>query len=443
MQRRDVLKGGAVLGMGGALMTASGLTAGDESSLRAPRKAGEDLTFSAEEYKRRYHEVRKAMERDGIQALVVVGTQEWSGGDMSNIHYLGAPVHPAEHSFVIVPLEGKPVSPYAEFGFPTMPPMPPGMRPPWIKSPSSVEFSFQKVPVRELSLNSPDYAAGTVEILKELGLEKGRVGFVSMKNVPADVYAAIAESLPDVQIVDAQHILLDLRLYKSEEEIAFMMRSGYIADRGIEAMMNTARAGVSDYEVFYAIDRACAEAGAPVGGFHLYGSGPWGGPPGSTSNLIIEPGSARTIRHGDMLIPEVTSNYKGYFTQLTVPASIGEPSPSFLKAYEMCKKVHAETRKQFRAGATVREIDAHTAAFTTDLTDGEYTTLFGIQAGEHEYSLWHLDYELRPGAMAYNQPYFMPLKRPGGPFHVFGDAMVLTADSQLTLHESSMNLVVI
>jgi len=443
MQRRDIIKGGMVLGLSGAAMSRAGTAASDSMKPMVQENTQPDLVFSVSEYERRYRGIRKAMESSGIEALVVVGTREWSGGDMSNVHYLGAPVHPAEHSFVVVPLEGKPISPYAEFGFPTMPPMPPGMRPPWIRSPSAVDFDFRKIPVRDMSLNSPDYAKGTVEILQSLGLKKGRVGFVSMKNVPADVFAAVTEALPDLQIVDAQKILLDMRLYKSTEEVEFMKRSGFIADRGIEAMMATAGPGVSDYEVFYAIDRACAEAGAPVGGFQLYGSGPWGGPPGSTSNLILETGSARTIRNGDMLIPEVTSNYKGYFTQLTVPASIGEPPPKFLKAYEMCSKVHEEIRRQFKPGMTVRELDAHAAAFTSDLTNGEFTTLFGVQAGEHEYSLWHIDYEMKPGAMVYNQPFFMPLKSKGGPFHIFGDAMVMTSEAPILLHQSSMELVVI
>ncbi len=449
MQRRDLLKHGALLGL-----AASSLAAGAaipkttsekfrQQSIAMPAGAGGDLRFSKAEYDRRYAGVRSAMEQQDIDALVVIGTREWAGGDMSNVHYLGAPTHLAELSLVVVPREGKPISPYAVFGFPTMPPMPPGKMPPWIKSPSAVEFDFEEIPVRQQSLNSPDYAAGVVQILKNRGLKKGRVGFVSMKNMPADVYAAVSEQLPDVSIVDAQNILLELRQYKSAEEINFMLRSGYIADMGLAAMMDTARAGVSDYDVYFAIDQACAEAGAPVGGFQLYGSGPWNGPPDSTSNLILFPGSARTIKQGDMLIPEVASNYQGYFTQLTVPASIGEPPADFLKAYTMCQQVHAEIRKQFKPGITVSEMDAHVAKFTEDLSDGHFTTLFGVQAGEHEYSMWHIDYELKPGAMVYNQPFFMPLKRPGGPFHVFGDAMIMTEGEPLILHQSSMDLVVI
>ena len=448
MQRRDLLKHSALLGLAATSLPSPAFsqTAAKQyrgTSVSMPSGAGGDLTFSKAEYDRRYTGIRKAMEAQDIDALVVIGTREWAGGDMSNIHYFGAPAHVAELSMVVVPREGKPVSPYANFGFATMPPMPPGKRPPWIKSPSAVEFEFVQIPVREQSVNSPDYARGVVQILKKGGYSKGKIGFVSMKNMPADIYAAVSEALPEVAVVDAQDILLDMRVYKSEEEIRFMQRSGYIADKGLEAMIDTAGVGVSDYDVFYAIDQACAEAGAPVGGFQLYGSGPWNGPPGSTSNLMLTPESARTIQPGDMLIPEVASNYKNYFTQLTVPASIGEPPADFLKVYGMCQKVHAEIRKAFKPGVSVLELDAHAAAFTEDLSDGEYTTLFGIQAGEHEYSLWHIDYELKPGAMGYNQPFFMPLKRPGGPFHVFGDAMVMTESEPLILHQSKMDLVVI
>ena len=449
MQRRELIKNATLLGASVLpFTTAAGVVSSPRekyrsSSVAMPSGAGGMLRFSMAEYERRYQGVRKAMEREGIDALVIIGTHEWSDGDLSNIRYLGAPVHLAELSLMVLPLEGKPIAPYSAFGFPTMPPLPPGMMPPFFQPGSDVDFEYQEVPLRKDTMNSPDYAAGVVQMLKKKGYKTGRIGFVSMKNMPADIYAAVAENFPKLERVDAQHILLDMRLYKSEEEIAFMKRSGYIADKGLEAMIDTAGIGVSDFDVFYAIDKACAEAGAPVGGFQLYGSGPWQGPPGSSSNLKFDSASARTIQKGDMLIPEVASNYKGYFTQLTVPASIGEPPESFLKAYEMCATVHGEVRKLFKPGATVRQVDAMTAEITEEISKGEFTTLFGIQAGEHEYSFWHTDYELRPGAMAYNQPFFLPKKKPGGPFHVFGDAMVMTDDEPIILHQSKMDLVII
>ena len=448
MQRREFIKNASLLGLAATPFANAEVVTTNRAKYRTnsvamPAAAAGELKFSKAEYDRRYQGIRNAMERDGLEAIVVIGTREWSGGDMGNIHYLGAPMHLAELSLMVLPLEGNPVITYSNFEFPTMPPLPPGMSPFMPKVTAPIEFDIDQIPVRDQSLNSPDYAAGVVQILKKLGYKKGKIGFASMKNMPADIYAAVTSSFPNIEIVDAQKILIDMRLYKSQEEIAFMQRSGYIADRGLEAMIDTADVGVSDYDVFYAIDQACAEAGAPVGGFQLYGSGPWGGPPGSSSNIILSPGSARTIRKGDMLIPEVASNYHGYFTQLTVPVSIGEPPESFLSAYDLCSKVHREIRAEFRPGKTVSEMDAFSAAITEDLTDGEFTTLFGIQAGEHEYSFWHMDYELKAGAMAYNQPFFMPLKKPGGPFHVFGDAMVMTEEEPLILHQSKMDHVII
>lgn len=448
MHRRDFIKNASIMGLAASPLASANVLPTSRLDYRrqsvkiSPAIEG-DLQFSKAEYDRRYRGIRAAMEAEGIGALVVVGTKEWSGGDTANIHYLGAPTHMAEHSLMVLPLESDPITPYSNFGFPTMPPLPPGKGPFVPKIPSPVKFNKVNIPVREQALVSPDYAAGVVQMLKSIGLTEGKVGFASMKNVPADIYAAVTANFPKLEIVEAQHIFLSMRLYKSEEEIAFMRRSGFIADRGFEAMLDTADVGVSDYDVFYAIDKACAMAGAPVGGFQLYGSGPWEGPPGSTSNLILYPGSARTIQKGDMLIPEIGSNYKGYFTQLTVPASVGEPSESFLEVYELCKKVHAAIRAEFRPGKTVRELDAFSAEITEELSSGEYTTLFGIQAGEHEYSFWHLDYELKPGAMAYNQPFFFPKKRRGGPFHVFGDAMVMTNDAPIILHQSKMDLVII
>lgn len=448
MERRSFIKTATFAGLAGsALISQLGFAEVSQTSrknfsrVNLPGDIAGDLTFSKAEYDRRYAGIRKAMGEQDIEAIVVVGTKEWAKGDHGNIRYLGAPEHMAEHSAMVLPLNDKPVSIYAGFGFMSLPP---GMSPPTPSVPSPVEFDFEVAPYREGAVNSADNAAAVVSILKKKKLDKARIGIATMKSMPADVVLAIREELPNTTLVDAQDIFLSMRVYKSDEEILFMRRSGYIADKGLEAMIDIADVGVNDIDVFYAIDKACCKAGGPTGGFQLYGSGPYGGPPGSKSSILFNPRSARDIQKGDALIPEVASDYKGYFTQLTVPVSVGEPSDALLAAYDLNDKVYKFIQKEFRPkGQTVLEFDRMVSEFTLDASDGEYKTGFGIQAGEHEYSFWHIDFELKAGAMAYNQPFFLPAKRPGGPFHIFGDAMIMTDGEPILLHQSKMDMVII
>ena len=149
------------------------------------------------------------------------------------------------------------------------------------------------------------------------------------------------------------------------------------------------------------------------------------------------------MKAGDVVAPEIGSDYQGYFTQLSVPISLGEPTDELYQAIELCDKVYAFNQSQMRAGKTVWEVDEACHEFTKDASNGAFGTVFGIQAGEHEFTFWHDNYELRPGAMAYNQPFFLPLKKPGPPFHVYGDALLITEGEPERLHQTPMSVVVV
>lgn len=398
-----------------------------------------DLKFSEAEYQRRHAAIRRGMSAEGIEALIVTGTREWFQGDLGNMLYIGAPID-WEQTFAILPLSADPIILQKRVQFPYfvergVPGLPLGSF-----GQSSGAFKPEWAEGRPGTRVAGFYGPGLVAQLTRLGLSKAKIGVVSLRNMPADVFRHISESLPEARFVDAQHILMALRYYKSEEEQRFVRRSAAMADAGMAALISATKAGATDLDLYYASDAACARLGGPVGGFQLVGSGPWGG---HASNLILEPQFRRTLAKGDMVIPEIGSNYRGYFTQLTVPVSLGKPTDAFFKAYAMCERVYVELQNQFRRGKRVREIDAHIAAYTLDVSGGEFTTIFGIQAGEQELTFWHDDYELQSGSVAYFQPFFVPAKKPGPPFHVFGDAWMVTDDAPLKLHKSSMNVVII
>lgn len=447
MERRNFIKMASMAGLGTAALTAGQATSNKAMAIDSspvtppdlPDGISGDLSFSRAEYERRYSGVRKGMEADDLDALIVTGTREWHLGELGNLKYLDVPLD-WTRTYAIVPIDKDPIVFNRVPGFPVFKELPPGGPPPVPPGkPPTVQFENRKSMPRIGTRFAGDHAPSIVQALKDLRLSKGRIGVVSMRVMPADVMLFLKEQLPEATFVDAEPLLLKMRYYKSPEEQDFLRRSGYIADVGLAAAANAARVGAHDIDVFYAADKACAEAGGPAGGFQLIGSGPWGG---KGSNLLIVPGSGRTIENGDMLIPEIASDYKGYFTQLSVPISMGEPSDEFHKAFELCQKVFDFNLTQMRPGKTVWEVDQACHEFTKDTTNGEFGTLFGIQAGEHELTFWHDNYELQPGAMAYNQPFFLPLKKPGGPFHVFGNALLVTDNEPEALHKSDFQTVI-
>ena len=433
MERRHFIKTLAAGAAAASAVSATGAQAAApaSASAQAPASAAkldadiaEDLLFSQAEYDRRYRNIRAGMERLGIDCLVVSGNREWREGELGNLRYVGVDID-WEPTYVILPKQGTPIVP-SKHG---------GMTPPFV-SRGAVQFEYIKSSVRPDTRNANDHGPAIARQLKKMGLAKGKIGLVSPRVLPAEVLLAMQQELPNASFVDAERLFLELRYLKSDEEVKFLRRSAYCADKGIEAMIAAAQVGNTDWDLFFAMDRACAEAGAPPGGQQLLSTGPWRG---HRSNVFFDGRTARTLWPGDVIVPEVTSNYKGYFTQLTVPVVLGEPTEQFLADLALCDAVYAHLLAKYRPGATVKGLDDQCAEFTKQASDGAVTTLFGFQAGEHETTFWHDNITLAPSMLAYNQPFFIA---PGGPpWHVYGDAMLCTEGEPLKLHQTPMRVV--
>ncbi|GGZ79138.1 hypothetical protein GCM10011274_41530 [Paraglaciecola chathamensis] len=388
--------------------------------------AHDELTFSKAEFERRYSAIRKEMRRQGIDCLLVTGTRGWAEGELGHLRYIGAEIY-WEQSFCILPLNGQPIIPKKS-------PKLGAMAPAFPTDKAQVDFEFVPCGVKDDTRNAAAYAPTVAQILKKLGLSKGKIGLVSPRLIPAEMLLEIQNVLPQAEYVDAEHLILNLRYAKSQEEIAFIQRSAQIADAGILGLIEAAQIGATNQDLYFAMEEATVKAGMPNGGMHLVSSGPW---KGRRVEFLFEPNNPRKLQQGDVLIPEVTSNYKGYFTQLTKPIVMGEPDPKFFEDLAMCDKVYSHILSEFKPGQRVADIDKECARYTEQLTNGKYTTAFGFQAGEQETTFWHDNILLQDNMLGYNQPFFLP-KKGGAPFHVYGNAVMTTNGSPMQLHQTKM-----
>ena len=111
--------------------------------------------------------------------------------------------------------------------------------------------------------------------IKDLDLETGTIGIVTMRVMPAYAYVAIQKELPGANLLSAGDILLEARMVKSEEEMAFIRKSAGAADKGLEAIAAAARPGITEAELVAIGDAAMIEASSDRGNFILLGSGDW------------------------------------------------------------------------------------------------------------------------------------------------------------------------
>jgi len=256
------------------------------------RDEGDVLKFSPREIGRRHQKIRELMQMRGIDCLVVTGHTGTHGAEAANVNYIAGVSQFFQGGYINFPFSGDPVF------FAASPVMA-------VRVKEASQIPVQPVAFKP-GTRIRDYATSIIDNIRKMGLEKGTIGIVSMRVLPADVYVVLRRDLPHADFVSAADVLLEARRIKSSEEMAFVRKSGEAADRGAEAIMDAARPGVTEEELIAHCDMAMVKAGAPRGNFILLGSGPWDQMRGT-----IGGGGQRRLRKGDLVLNEITSCYGG------------------------------------------------------------------------------------------------------------------------------------
>ncbi|OGO20667.1 MAG: hypothetical protein A2Z14_19060 [Chloroflexi bacterium RBG_16_48_8] len=265
--------------------------------------------FSEAEYKRRYAHAREIMARDGFDAFIFTGGQ--------NIYSMGGAVSWATGLFddrgmcqyVVFPKEGEPMLVYPHAG-------------------CHIEAARQMVSIKDVrGSRSGQYAQVMAEKLAEVGAQEGRIGITSIDRVGPEymgvkVYQDLVKLLPKATFVFLPNLLHELTRYKSAEEIEAMERAGELVVDALEALIETARPGVHEYDLAAAGTHAIMKGNGRV---HLMmiGSTSMSDPKMVFPNPLP---SARVLKKGDIILNEMVATYKGYSAKIGHPIAIGRPS---------------------------------------------------------------------------------------------------------------------
>jgi Xaa-Pro aminopeptidase len=166
-----------------------------------------------------------------------------------------------------------------------------------------------------------------VERLKELKLERGRIGLMEIDPrhedyMPVNQYNMLHDGLPDAEIVFTKNFLHDLLVIHSAEELDCIRKAGVLCERAMEAMVARAKPGVKEYELRAAAGSAILEGGGDID-FLIIGSTPMDNPAMVFGNPRP---SSRVLKKGDIINMELAAGYRGYTAQIGSPITLGEPT---------------------------------------------------------------------------------------------------------------------
>ena len=255
--------------------------------------------FADAEYASRLDRLRAALEPLAVDALLVQGSRNWYRDHA--IRYLCGYDSPAGAALLYLPLRG---------GEPVL----------VISDEWDRERATQMARVGEVRA-AGDIASEMREVLRSrfagrrLGVAGGEcMGFTAMDVLPRDLLGAIREAAPAVELVDAGGALLTVRTLRSPVELEKLRRAGKLADVGARAFYATARAGVSERDLWSEIWHAMQTAGADD--LHIsFCRGP--------GSFWPHPPSDDVLTEGDIVSVELSPRIDGYFSQANRMCFVG------------------------------------------------------------------------------------------------------------------------
>jgi Xaa-Pro aminopeptidase len=166
-----------------------------------------------------------------------------------------------------------------------------------------------------------------VERLRELKLERGRIGLMEIDPrhadyMPVNQYNVLRENLPEADIVFTQGFLHELLSIHSAEELDCIRKAGLLCQNAMQAMVARAKPGTKEYELRAAAGAAILEGGGDID-FLIIGSTPMANPAMIFGNPRP---SARILQKGDIINMELAAGYRGYTAQIGSPICLGEPT---------------------------------------------------------------------------------------------------------------------
>jgi Xaa-Pro dipeptidase len=292
----------------------------DKSHGLAPRPPEEEAWA-------RIDRVRAALERRGLDALLVFGS---AGAIPEPARYLAGYVHvfPTASSFVVLPVERDPIllidQPWH---------LPEARTMSWIEDIRTFPNGSRRWRYDELQ-------ATLVAALSDAGVRGGRIGVFEVE-LPVVYWRALTDGLPAAVWDDGKAVWDEIVGTPNDYDVRMMRETVRIADLGHAAAVEAARDGRPEFEVCFAAYGAMAVEGAEF----LHGSGfsthvNIGSHSRAISNVRPFLFTANRLKKGQMFWFDLTCSYAGYYNDCCRTISIGEPTPEQRRIYDVCAEMY-------------------------------------------------------------------------------------------------------
>ena len=288
--------------------------------------------FTKAEMERRYAKARVLMAARGIDALLISGEEnfQYFAGTSSTIGLHYSLTRP---QLFILPLENEPVivTQFVE----------------------SIVLSCYVTDMRRYEgvIKFPHDIV--LKTLKDAGLRHNRVGAElgreQRMGMPVGAYLDLVKALPQTEFVDAADIIIQLRMVKSPEEVAYIRKAAEITARARQRLYDSViRPGITERQAVRALRRLILEEGGDRTSFcHIQNSRP-----GHMNQFHYD----RPLERGMIIGMDAGAYYGMYTVDYPRFAVLGKPTAEQERVHEAVKYVSRKMAEALRPGLSCAEI---------------------------------------------------------------------------------------
>ena len=265
-------------------------------------------TIPREEFKDRIARIQETMAEEQLDALMVYGDEYRK----EQLRYVCNYWPIFERGACFIPRKGEPILSGAPEGECYAREMSV-----WSDIRNVKDFACVSVP-EEIDYSLAEFSSFE-EVLRETLVDGRRLGLVGAWDIPAPIMDRVRKAIDSLEIVNADDILNNMRVIKSEAEIACLREAGRLACIGYPELVANAMPGNTELQAAASAEAAARAAGAEAINFMVFGSGP------RTATIVGRP-TKRVIEDGDMIMAAMAVQYQGYIATVEYPFVAGQAS---------------------------------------------------------------------------------------------------------------------
>ncbi|MCK4804359.1 MAG: aminopeptidase P family protein [Spirochaetes bacterium] len=290
------------------------------------------------EFKERINRVQEELKKNNFDAYLVHSNE----ADQANVRYLSDHWPIFETAGVIIPAEGDPIlliGPEAE---------------PFAEDRSRIPEIRKLIEYRESA--EPDYPDIPVSTFSDIfeevsgGKEIKRLALGDYSILPMPVYDGITKALGKEKIIRAEWILSNMRIKKSENEIAMIKEAHNISELTLKYTLERMEPGMTEKEVLGIVYESMYSNGAECEGFPNYVFG------GKKTRNAIARSTYDRLEKGQLIQLCIGARFGGYSSSVGRPVIFGKMHDEMRKHVEFGLEVHLKTYEWIREGVVAREV---------------------------------------------------------------------------------------